>query len=95
MPREGGAFGNHSPAVSIGSPAFSGDDGKREIILTAKTPDSLDDYIDSVAKALALPVQDAWKPAVKANLEVSLRLARLVDEFALPDETEPASVFAA
>ena len=42
-----------------------------------------------------LPVEDAWKPAVKANLEVSLRLARLVDEFALPDEAEPASVFAA
>ena len=33
--------------------------------------------------------------AVKANLEVSLRLARLVDEFPLSDETEPASVFAA
>ena len=33
--------------------------------------------------------------AVRANLEVSLRLARLVDEFPLPDETEPASVFAA
>src|ERR1700687_3915516 len=57
--------------------------------------DPLDDYIDAVAKALALPVDDAWKPAVRANLEVSLRLARLVDEFALPDETEPASVFAA
>ena len=55
----------------------------------------LDDYIDAVAKALALPVEDAWKPAVRANLEVSLRLARLVDEFALPDETEPASVFTA
>jgi hypothetical protein len=63
--------------------------------LTAKTADPLDDYIDAVAKALALPVDAAWKPAVKANLEVSLRLARLVDEFALPDETEPASVFAA
>jgi Protein of unknown function (DUF4089) len=63
--------------------------------LTAKRPDPLDDYIDAVAKALALPVDAAWKPAVKANLEVSLRLARLVDEFALPDETEPASVFAA
>jgi hypothetical protein len=62
--------------------------------LTAKTPD-LDDYIDAVSKALALPVDDAWKPAVKANLEVSLRLARLVDEFVLPNETEPASVFAA
>jgi hypothetical protein len=63
--------------------------------LTAKTPDPLDDYINAVAKALGLAVQDSWKPAVKANLEVSLRLARLVDEFALPDETEPASVFAA
>jgi hypothetical protein len=32
---------------------------------------------------------------VRANLEVSLRLARLVDDFALSDEAEPASVFAA
>jgi hypothetical protein len=57
--------------------------------------DPLDEYIDAVSKALALPIDDSWKPAVKANLEVSLRLARLVDEFALPDEAEPASVFAA
>jgi hypothetical protein len=57
--------------------------------------DPLDDYIDAVAKALGLPVEDAWKPAVRVNLEVSLRLARLVDEFALSDQTEPASVFAA
>jgi Protein of unknown function (DUF4089) len=58
-------------------------------------PDPLDDYIDAVAKALGLPVEDAWRPAIRANLEVSLRLARLVDEFALPDEVEPASVFTA
>jgi hypothetical protein len=57
--------------------------------------DPLDDYIDAVSKALALRIDEAWKPAVRANLEVSLRLARLVDEFALPDETEPASVFTA
>ena len=38
-------------------------------------------------------IEDAWKPAVRANLEVSLRLARLVDEFALPDEAESASVY--
>jgi hypothetical protein len=57
--------------------------------------DPLDEYIDAVSKALALPIDDSWKPAVKANLEVSLRLARLVDEFALPDEAEPASVFTA
>ena len=57
--------------------------------------DPLDAYIDAVGQALALPIDDAWRQAVKANLEVSLRLARLVDEFPLPDETEPASVFAA
>jgi hypothetical protein len=57
--------------------------------------DPLDDYIDAAAKALSLPVEEAWRPAVRANLEVSLRLARMVDEFALPDEAEPASVFTA
>ncbi len=57
--------------------------------------DPLDDYIEAVSKALALPIADEWRPAVRANLEVSLRLARLVDEFSLPDETEPASVFVA
>jgi Protein of unknown function (DUF4089) len=59
------------------------------------TTDQLDDYIDAVGKALGLSIAEAWKPAVRANLEISLRLAGLVDEFALPDETEPASVFAA
>jgi Protein of unknown function (DUF4089) len=57
--------------------------------------DRLDEYIDAVATALALPVEDGWRPAIKANLDVSLKLARLVDEFALPDESEPASVYSA
>jgi len=57
--------------------------------------DPLDDYIDSAAKLLALPIEAAWKPAVRTNLEVSLRFGRIVDQFALPEETEPASVFKA
>ena len=57
--------------------------------------DSIDEYMASVAKALRLPVEESWWGAVRANLEVSLRLGRLVDEFPLPDETEPASVFSA
>jgi hypothetical protein len=57
--------------------------------------DHLDNYIDAVASALALPVEEAWRPAVRANLEVSLRLAKLVDEFPLPDETEPAGIYSA
>ena len=55
----------------------------------------LDDYIDAVAKVLSLPIDPAWKPAVRANLEVSLSLAGLVDQFPLPDEAEPAGVFTA
>jgi Protein of unknown function (DUF4089) len=57
--------------------------------------DMIDDYIASAGAILGLPVEDAWKEAVRANLEVSLRMARLVDEFPLPDEAEPASVFTA
>jgi hypothetical protein len=57
--------------------------------------DPLDDYIAAAAKSVGLPIEEAWRPAVKANLEVSLKLARLVDEFTLPDETEPACVFTA
>ena len=68
---------------------------KKEGMLTDISAEPLDVYIDAVATALALPVEDAWRPAVRANLEVSLRLARLVDEFPLPDETEPASIFSA
>jgi Protein of unknown function (DUF4089) len=55
----------------------------------------LDDYIDAVAKALELPIDDAWKPSVRANLAVTLKMAKMVDEFPLPDETEPASIYAA
>jgi hypothetical protein len=58
-------------------------------------PEPLDDYIDAVASALGLPIEESWRPAVRANLAVTLKMARVVDEFPLPDEIEPASVFAA
>ncbi len=32
------------------------------------------------------PIEEAWRPAIRANLEVSLRLAKLVDDYKLPDE---------
>ncbi|GKQ51536.1 DUF4089 domain-containing protein [Bradyrhizobium sp. Ce-3] len=55
--------------------------------------DHLDDYINAVARAMALPLEDDWRPAVRANLEVSLRLARLVDDFPLPDDVASAAVY--
>jgi Protein of unknown function (DUF4089) len=55
----------------------------------------LDHFIDAAAHALGLPIEPAWKPAVKANLEVTLRLAASFADFPLPDDVEPAPVFVA
>jgi Protein of unknown function (DUF4089) len=57
--------------------------------------DPLDDYITAAARALDLPIEPDWLPAIKANLAVTLRLGALVQEFDLPDEAEPAPVFRA
>ena len=54
-----------------------------------------DDFITASARSLALPVDPAWYPAVRTNLEVTWKLAGLVGEFALPDDAEPAPVFRA
>jgi hypothetical protein len=55
----------------------------------------LEQLIEATAKALDLPIEPAWLPTIKANLEVTLRLGKEVASFALPDEAEPAWVFEA
>ena len=55
----------------------------------------LDHFIGAAAHALALPVEPAWKPAIRANLEVTLRLAASFADFPLPNDAEPAPVFVA
>jgi hypothetical protein len=64
-------------------------------IVTSVPPDALDDFIDAAARVLVLPLEPSWRPAVKANLEVTLRFASFVAAFSLPDEAEPAPVFMA
>jgi 1-carboxybiuret hydrolase subunit AtzG-like len=59
------------------------------------TRDTLDDYLDGAAGALRLPIETAWRPAVKANLEMLLAFADLVDAFPLPEEMPPAPVYRA
>jgi 1-carboxybiuret hydrolase subunit AtzG-like protein len=61
----------------------------------AAAPELLDQFIEAAAHALALPVEPGWKGAVKANLEVTLRLAASFADFPLPDDAEPAPVFTA
>ena len=55
----------------------------------------LDDLIAAAAQALDLKLDPAWKPAIRGHLRVALDHAALVNEFALPDDLEPAPVFEA
>jgi hypothetical protein len=57
--------------------------------------DPLEDFIAAGARALDLTIEKTWLPAVRANLEVTLRHGRLVGDFALPDDAEPAPMFKA
>jgi 1-carboxybiuret hydrolase subunit AtzG-like protein len=57
--------------------------------------DNLDPLIAASARAIDLPVDPAWHPAIRFNLEVTLRFAALVASFPLPDDAEPAPVFRA
>ena len=58
-------------------------------------PDPLDEFIVASARTLGLPLETDWLPAVKTNLEVTLKHATLVAEFEMPDDAEPAPIFAA
>ena len=57
--------------------------------------DSLDTLIAVSAQALDLPLDPAWHPAIRFNLDVTFRLAALVAGFPLPDDAEPAPIFKA
>jgi hypothetical protein len=59
------------------------------------TDAELDLWLDASAKPLGLKVAPEWRAAVRANLAVTFRMAGVVADFDLPDEAEPAPVFAA
>ena len=63
--------------------------------MTTLSSDALDAFIDAAARLLDLPIEPAWKDAVKGHLAVTLLLAASFAEFPLPDEAEPAAVFVA
>ena len=76
--------------------------GKKAVRAKSARPDSaplsgqpLDHFIDAAAHALALPIEPAWKGAIRTNLAVTLALAASFAEFPLPDDAEPAPVFVA
>lgn len=58
-------------------------------------PDGHDASLTVAAAVLGIALRPEWVPAVRFHLELSLRLAQMVAEFPLPDDTEPAPVFRA
>jgi hypothetical protein len=62
---------------------------------SATKQDALAGLVAAGAQALALPIDPAWQAGVTLNLQLLFMHAALVDEFPLPDETEPAPVFRA
>jgi len=59
----------------------------------AKRENPIDAFVAASAQALGLALDPAWDDGVAFNLRLILRHAALVDEFALPDDAEPAPVF--
>jgi hypothetical protein len=57
--------------------------------------DSLDAFVEAAAQALKIPIDDAWKPAVRMNVQLLLQHAAKIDAFPLPDDAEPAPIFRA
>jgi Protein of unknown function (DUF4089) len=60
-----------------------------------KKPEALAAIVAAGSKAMALPIEPAWKATIKLNLHLLFTHAGLVDEFSLPDDSEPAPVFRA
>jgi hypothetical protein len=59
----------------------------------AKREDAIDALVTGNARALGLTLDPAWHKSIAFNLRLIMRHAALVDEFALPDDAEPAPVF--
>lgn len=55
--------------------------------------DTVGALIAASAPALGLRLDPAWQAAIKFNLQLILSHAAVVEEFALPEDIEPAAVF--
>jgi hypothetical protein len=67
----------------------------RKSVRTSRQPDHLTGLIDASGKAFELTIESAWRPAVRANLQVIFGQAALFMAFELADDAEPAPIFKA
>jgi hypothetical protein len=83
------------PASASRAPAPVARKRARPAKTSPARPDPLNAFIDAAARTLDLPIEDAWRPAIAANLRVTLQHAASVEAFGLEDDAEPAPVFRA
>ena len=69
--------------------------GKPQATSGAPNYHGIESLMMAQAEALRLTIDPAWRDGVKFHLQLVLSHAARVDEFALPDEAEPAAVFRA
>ena len=62
--------------------------------MAVKLPD-FDQWIDAMAPVLGLTVAPERRAGVKANLKTAAKMAALLDNAEIKDETPPAPVFRA
>jgi Protein of unknown function (DUF4089) len=82
-----------TPRKRPASPSLSRKRGGKSTRRTSTKHDPLDAIIDAAARSLELKIDKAWRPAIHAHLQVTLRHGASVAAFALPDDAEPAPVF--
>jgi hypothetical protein len=61
--------------------------------ISSRHPHGIDRLVEASAQALGIPLERGWTEGVAFNLRLILRHAKLVDEFPIADDIEPAPVF--
>ncbi|MDR6952767.1 hypothetical protein J2X65_002126 [Ancylobacter sp. 3268] len=60
---------------------------------TGSEPGDLGTYLDAALALAGLPLEAGLRPRVLMHLHTALEMGRLVLDFELPDEAEPAPVY--
>jgi hypothetical protein len=61
--------------------------------ISNRHPDGIERLVEANAQVLGIPLERGWTQGVAFNLRLIFRHAKLVDEFPLADDIEPAPVF--
>ena len=88
------AAGRRGAKASAGGKRRANVPRKNRTRIAAK-PNVIETLVAASAQALALPIDPTWRAGVQRNLQLILTHAKIVEQFSLPDEIEPAPVFRA